>query len=113
MTDRLPDDFVQQCLDDIDSLSVEYATAKAEMEGLREDRKITKAQLMLVAEADGVKGRDRQEVFAYTHPTYLALVRRFKAAIKAAVRLEFQLKVAELRFEAWRSVNANQRQALR
>lgn len=113
MTTQLPDEFIQECLDDIDKLSVLYATAKAEMEGLREDRKITKSQLMLVAEAEGVKGRDRQEVFAYTHPTYGAIVRRLKVAIRESVRLEYQLKLAELRWESWRSINANQRQALR
>lgn len=106
---HLPDEFVQEIIDDLDQAAQRYASAKALAEGLKEDRKITKAQLMNVAAAEGVTVITAREQFAYSHATYLDVVHQLKAAIRDAARAEYDCKICELRFEAWRTINANQR----
>lgn len=105
----LPDEYVQHLFDELENGSIDYAQAKAEAFGFSEDRKITKAHLMAVAAADDVKSIAKQELFAYNHPTYSALVAKQKRAIEEEARLLYKLKILELQFEAWRTINANAR----
>lgn len=110
---RLPDEYVQQLIDDLEVASQDYARAKAEADGLRELRKVTKAQLMSVAEAEGNGSIARQEVYAYGHPTYRAILERLRTAIEDETLRQYQCKLAELKFEAWRTISANQRAVTR
>jgi len=109
----LPDEFVQELMESLESKARVYAKAKANRAGLEEDRKITKNELMMVAEADDVHTITKQERFAYSHPTYRAIVNRLKKAIEDEVNAEYDCKLAELQFEAWRTINANERAATR
>jgi len=109
----LPDTYVQELMEEMESASVLYARAKALAEGLREDRKITKAQLMNVAESEGVAAYSRQEVFAYSHPTYRRIVKDLRQAIEDETLKQYKCKMCELKFEAWRTISANTRAATR
>lgn len=107
----LPDEYVQQLFDELQGAARRHARAKALAEGLREDRKITKAQLMSVAEADGVGSIAARETFAYSHPNYKAIVVKLREAIEQETLSQYECKLIELRFEAWRTISANERAA--
>ena len=109
----LPDEYVQQLMNELDETSQTYAKKKAMAEGLREDRKVTKAQLMSVAEAEGYSSLAKQEVFAYGHPTYKAILDKLRVAIEEEALWSYKCKMCELRFEAWRTISANTRAATR
>lgn len=90
-----------------------YAEAKAERCFLEEKRKTLKALLM--NESTGKTVSDREQ-YAYSHPSYQALLNNFKDAILEEETLRVQIKGAELTIEIWRSENAsnrNQDRALR
>ena len=84
----------------------DYAKAKANRVYLSEFRKTQKAILVQKAPSGTVSER---ESFAYAHPEYLALLDGLKAAVEEEERLRYILKAAELKFEQWRTENANQR----
>lgn len=108
---HVPDELVQDLLERLEAASVRYAEAKAERIGLEELRKVTKAELMAVAEAEDVRTITKQERFAYSHPTYGQIVKKLKAAIKREIVEEYACKLVEMEWETWRTVNANQRAA--
>lgn len=108
----IPDEYVQELLDEIEESAAEFAVAKGQTVGLKEGRKIMKAQLMGVAEANGVKSVSKQEQFAYSHPTYRAAVDRLVEAIEREANLEYRCKIVEMKWESWRTLNANARRAL-
>lgn len=110
---NLPDDFLQELFDEMETGAQAYAKAAALAEGLREDRKVTKNMLMLVAEAEGTHTITKQERFAYTHPSYRIIIDQLKGAIEAEALTRYKMKMFELRFEAWRSLNSNARIATR
>ncbi|MDH4172121.1 MAG: hypothetical protein OEW90_01850 [Betaproteobacteria bacterium] len=110
---RLPDEFVQSLLDNLDTKGKVYARRKAERTGLEEERKITKNELMNVAEAEDVRTITKQERFAYSHPTYRAIVTRLIKAVEEEALAEYELKLIDMQFEAWRTINANERAASR
>lgn len=110
---RLPDDFVQELLEQLEEKGKAYARKKAERTGLEEERKITKNELMNVAEAEDVRTITKQERFAYSHPTYRRIVDRLIKAVEEEALAEYALKLIEMQFEAWRTINANERAASR
>lgn len=90
-----------------------YAAAKANRMYLEERRKSAKALLM--NESTGKTVSDREK-YAYSHPSYLALLQEFKNAILDEETLRIQIRGAELAIEIWRSeqaTNRNQDRAMR
>lgn len=106
---QLPDELVQQLLENIETFGDRHASAQAEQERLKENRKITKNVLMKFAEADGIKSHVQQEKYAYTHPTYLRAVADWIKSIEEGVKAEVRFRNAEREWESWRTISANQR----
>jgi len=90
----------------------DFARANAEAKYLEHYRKSKKAILMAEAKAkdpEEYKSAASQEVYAYRHPEYLELLEGYRKAVETQEYRRWQLKIRELRFEEWRTEQANQR----
>lgn len=111
---NLPDELVQELLNELQDSGEQHAKAKARMRQLEEQRKIVKAQLMKVGQTvGGLTSGAKLELFAYSHPTYVDLVASLVTAIENEALMDYRRKDAEIRYECWRSLNSNQRAATR
>jgi len=110
---KLPDEFVQQLVEDFENSGKAHAYARAKLKGLEEGRKMTKAALMNVARDAGITASARQESYAYSHPRYKEIVDELVKAVERESLLHYECRLCEIKFEAWRSINANERQASR
>lgn len=111
--DRLPDEFVAALLDEFEAKGRQHAYAKALLRGLEEDRRIVRADLMRVAEEAGIRSAAGQEKYACSHPRYRELRDALVKAIEDESLKHYECRLCEIKFEAWRSINANERQASR
>jgi len=84
-----------------------YAKAKSERVYLEQFRKSKKALLM--AESTERTAASK-EIYAYSHPDYIALLNGLRAAIEAEETLKWHLTAAEAKIEIWRTESANNRQ---
>lgn len=110
----IPDELVQQLLENIETASQPYAKAKALVTSLEELRKSTKAGLMKMARAMGeASSKEGAEAWAYTHPSYQDVVDRLVAAIEDEVLKQTKFQNAEREWESWRTLCANERSATR
>lgn len=100
---------VERCLNYIRDKAKELAMAKADRVYLEHFRKSKKAILMKEAEENGVKTSASQEREAYAHEDYLQLLSGLRAATEKEEKLKFEMKAAELKFEKWRTEQANNR----
>ena len=90
-----------------------YAQAKANRMYIEEHRKTLKALLM--NESTGKTVSDREQ-YAYSHPSYQALLNNFKDAVLEEETLRVQIKGAELTIELWKAEtfsNAKQDRVMR
>lgn len=108
---QLPDEEIQQLFDDLEAAAAAFGKAKALRIGKEEARKVTKNELMLVAEANGNHTISKQERFAYSHPTYKQIVKDLVAAVENEAIREYACKIIEMKWETWRSIGANMRAA--
>ena len=111
MSRQLPDEYLSALFDRLEEASHKYALAKAKRFGLGEQRKITKNQLMLVAEAAGHKSHAKQEIHTYTNPIYIALVADLVKSIEDETNLEYECKLIEMEWNSQRTHAANLRAA--
>jgi hypothetical protein len=85
-----------------------YAKARAERVYVENFLRSKKALLMQQAPEDcttiGAK-----EMFAYSHPEYISLLKSLKAAVEIEETTRWALEKFKIEFEAWRTENANQR----
>ena len=110
---QLPDEAVQAMLEDIERTGRVHAAAKGKTSALTELRKIHKAQLMKVLEANGVKSLAAQTREAYAHPTHQVVVDRLVAAIEEEMNAAVAHSIAEKTWESWRTRSADLRAASR
>ena len=106
------DDRAEHWLNDIRQLVREHARAKADRVYLDHFRKSKKAMLMAQAQdedAEKYKAANSQEAYAYRHPEYLELLQGLREATELEEYRRWQLKIREMRFEEWRTEQANQR----
>lgn len=102
------DEQVERALNFIRAKADELAKAKADRVYLEEFRKSKKA--MLIQEAsDKLKTAQERESYAYAHPEYLQLLEALKEAVAKETKLQFLIKASELKFEQWRTIQANRR----
>ena len=76
-----------------------FAQSKATRVQLEEYRKSKKAILM--SNEEGTLGA--KEIYAYTHPEYVALLMDIKQAISEEEELRWKLEAAKLRVEVWKT----------
>jgi hypothetical protein len=86
-----------------------HAKAKAERCYLEEYRKTKKALLMKAAEQSGKKSAAAQEVEAYAHPEYIALLEGIKVAVEAEELARWKMVACQAAIEVWRSMEASAR----
>lgn len=90
----------------------DFAKANAEAKYLEHFRKSKKSILMAQAaeeDPDQYKTSASQEAYAYRHPEYLKLLEGYRKAVEVQEYRRWQLKIREMRFEEWRTEQANQR----
>lgn len=113
-TGTLPDELVNQLLENIEDAAVPYSKAKSRVTALEENRKITKSALMKMARATGqATSKEGAEAWAYTHPQYELAVKQLVEAIEDEVLKATAFQNAEREWESWRTISANERKATR
>ena len=103
------DAWVEKRMQELRTLGADYAKAKAQVEYIDEFKKTKLAMLMQEAEAKGHKTAVAQEREARTHPEYIDLLDSYRAAVEVAEKCRWELKVAEIGVEVWRTQQANER----
>lgn len=95
-------------LQEIRDKAAAYAKAYAQREYLDEFKR-SKLSILMKTFEPLYPTAAAQEREARAHPDYLALLEGLKAAVEESERLRWELKIAEMQFEAWRTRAANQR----
>ena len=89
--------------------AADYAKAKSDRVHIEQYRKSLKAQLMVKAEGEGITAANKQEVFAYAHRDYIALLDGLQVAVHDETLLAHLMEAGRLRVEIWRTEQANNR----
>lgn len=105
------DESVERAIAFIRDKAKEFAHAKAQRVYLDEYRKSKKAFLMRAAPHDCKTVADKEN-YAYAHHEYLQLLEGIRAAVEQEEQLKLIIKAAELKFEQWRTLQANNRAEL-
>lgn len=101
----MTDDEAMKCIDYIRDNAPKYAEAKGETTYLENFLKSKKA--MLMSEETGTLGA--KEAYAYAHPDYVQVLQGLKAAVAIEHEILWRMKAAQLKFEAWKTQQFNQR----
>lgn len=102
------DEAVETSINYIRDRAKEYGEVKGERIRLEEYRKTKKALLMQLAPSDCKTVSDKEN-FAYAHADYQDLLMEIKLAVVREEELRLKIKAAELKFEQWRTMQANNR----
>jgi hypothetical protein len=103
------DEKIEARMQELRELSKEYAKAKAQQVYLEEFKKSKLAILMKAAEVAGHKSATTQEREARASDSYIEFLDGLKDAVERAESLRWQLQIAEIGSEVWRTQQANQR----
>ena len=95
-----------KCLDFIRDNSAAYSLAKAQRQYLENYRKTVKAQQMKLHLSLPVSAQERE---AYASEEMQEIDKGIRAAMEDEVRLQWLLIAAQIKCEAWRSLQANAR----
>lgn len=104
-----PDDQKEAQLQDIRDNIEAFAVAKGQRVRLEHFRKSKRAMLMKDAMRRGHSAVAAQEREAEADPEYIELLDGLQEATESETRAYWNLKVAEFKFEAWRSRQATMR----
>ena len=96
-------------LQELRTMSEEFATAYAERNYLEEFKKSKLAILMKQMEGMGFTTAAAQEREARAHEEYLKLLEDLREATKESEKLRWHLEVAKLGVAVWQTQNANER----
>ena len=102
------DEGIERPINWIRDKAKEFGHVKAERIYLEELRKSKKAILMQHA-PDNLKTVADKENFAYSHPDYQKLLNDLKDVVQREEELRLKIKAAEMKFEEWRTKQANNR----
>ena len=100
---------LEERMEELRACAKVYAKAQATRVHLTEFRKSKKAILMKQAEREGYKTTAAQEREAYAHGEYIKLLDGLKEATQAAELARWELEIARMGSELWRTAQANQR----
>jgi hypothetical protein len=103
------DEVIERRMNELRELSKAYAKAKAQHSYLEEFKRSKLAMLMKLAEGAGHSSAAAQEREARAHPDYLELLEGLRDATERSESLRWQLQIAEIGAEVWRTQQANQR----
>lgn len=103
------DEAIERRMDDLRKTAKQYSIAYSTKEHLEEFKKSKLALLMKQAERDGFATAAAQEREARAHDDYLKLLDGLRAATEESMALLWELKIAEIGAEVWRTKEANKR----
>ena len=103
------DETIERRMQELRELSKDFAKAKAQQSYLDEFKKSKLAMLMKIAEKEGHTSNAAQEREARAHPDYLELLEGLRDATERSESLRWQLQIAEIGAEVWRTQEANRR----
>ena len=102
-------DPIEQRLHQLRQLGEQYARAKAATVKIEEGKKSTLAVLMKKYEAKGITTAVAQEREARADPEYMKMLESLETAVYESESARWQLEVAKLGVEVWRTKQANDR----
>lgn len=102
-------DPIERKTKELRDLAAKYAKAEAERTYLEEFKKSKLSILMKTFEVNGITTAAAQEREARAHADYLALLQGLRDATEAAEKARWELKIAELGAELWRTREASMR----
>lgn len=105
----MDDQVIERRLDELRRTAKKYAVAYAQREHLDEFKKSKLAILMKKAERDGFTTAAAQEREARASDDYIALLDGLKDATEESEALRWELKIAEIASEVWRTQEASKR----
>lgn len=105
----MSEEAIEKRMQELRELAERFATAYANKEHLEEFKKSKLAILMKQAEREGVASAAGQEREARAHQQYLDLLDGLKAATELAESLRWQLKLAEIGIDIWRTRQSTKR----
>jgi hypothetical protein len=112
----MSDEIAENWQDGIRECVKEFAKANADAKKLEHFRKSKIAILMAQAELENpekYKSAASQDAYARRHPEYLDLLEGYRQAVETQEYRRWQLKIREMRFEEWRTEQANQRNEIK
>jgi hypothetical protein len=96
-----------KCINTIWELAPKFAKAKEILSDLENGKSSLKADLMKLSNETTIAGQERE---AYASPLYKQHWKAIGIATHEMEVLKLQIKCAELRWETWRTQQANERQ---
>lgn len=105
----MSDEAIEKRMQELRETAQKYAKAVATREHLDEFKKSKLAILMKKYERDGFTSAVAQEREARADPSYIELLDGLKDAIQASEGLRWELKIAEIGAEVWRTQQASKR----
>lgn len=110
---RLSDAQVERRMHELRQTAAKYAKAKADYEYLEDFKKSKIALLMKEAEKQGFATAAAQEREARAHPEYLQILEGLRVANEEAEKLRWELRLAEMGSEVWRTLESSRRAEMR
>lgn len=105
----MSEDKIEARMQELRELAQRFAKAYAQKEYLEEFRKSKIALLMKDAGRSGHDSAAAQEREARAHPQYLELLEGLKDATEQSESLRWQLKLAEIAVDIWRTKQSTRR----
>lgn len=105
----MSDDIIERRMAELRETAKKYAKAFAQREYLDEFKKSKLAMLMKKYERDGFNTAAAQEREARADSAYIELLDGLKTATETAEALKWELKIAEIGAEVWRTKEASKR----
>lgn len=90
-----------------------FAEAKSQRVYLEHFRSSRRAQLMKDAQLNGATSAVEQQREAERHPDYIEILEGIREATYKEARAYWELRIAEMQWESWRTRMANQREEMR
>lgn len=102
-------DAIERKTNELRQLAAKYAKAEAQRTYLEEFKKSKLSILMKAFEVEGYASAAAQEREARAHRDYIDLLDGLKSATEDAEKARWELKIAELGAELWRTREASNR----
>ena len=104
------DDALTDALDKVEEYAPLWAKAKKDRVVLEEFKRSKRSELFLQASGSTVA---EKEHWAYAHKDYKDVIEGLGVATEEEGKLLWKLKLAEMKVEVWRTLQANRRQEAR
>ena len=97
---------IQEVFNKLDSIKEEYSWAKGRLAGLESSKSSVKSIMMKKSSEQSLGGQEREAYASQEYQDHCDLIDEFTA--KEAL-LKLEISIAQMKFEAWRSEHATNR----